>query len=317
MTRRDRITFLAVLLLALCAACSASKKEVERAKKSVYDTDFANVYNAALNVTRELYPMLKDSPGPGRISTAWHQVTYGNNQDDLQNQRTLQQSQGISSTNVGSTQSGQNAAMTGMPTRLAYKRYFIRFDVSVLGGRPWRVKVVGHASEWDPGAALPTEMNGAQRPAWLDGRQDALTVAIYKRIKRFAIPAKEEVVVKPEDTLPKTDPGAFKDVPAGASKALATLKDIVAKRDYVALRPQLDENVVWSLGGGAGADVAIATWQADPGILEAMHAAINAGCGGTDKRVTCPNGPPAVNVYQLVLVDTATGWKVTSFVRGE
>jgi len=317
MTRRDRITFLAVLLVALSAACSASKKEVERAKKSVYDTDFANVYNAALNVTRELYPMLKDSPGPGRISTAWHQVTYGNNQDDLQNQRTLQQSQGMSAANVGSTQSGQNAAMTGMPTRLAYKRYFIRFDVSVLGGRPWRIKVVGHASEWDPGAALPTEMNGAQRPAWLDGRQDALTVAIYKRIKRYAIPAKEQVVVNAEDTLPKTDPGAFKGVPAGASKALAALKDIVAKRDYVALRPQLDENVVWSLGGGTGADVAIATWQADPGILESMHAAINAGCAGTDKRVTCPGGDPVVNVYQLVLEETATGWKVTSFVRAE
>jgi hypothetical protein len=33
----------------------------------------------------------------------------------------------------------------------------IRFDISIAGGRPWRLKVVGHAAVWEPGTTLPTE----------------------------------------------------------------------------------------------------------------------------------------------------------------
>jgi len=311
MAARHRIIFLAALCLSL--SCGASRKEVERARKSVYDTDFANVYNAALQATRDLYPLLQDSPGPGRISTAWHQVQYGNNQDDLQNQRTLQQSQGVMAGSAGSPQ----ATMAGMPTRLAYTRYFIRFDVSVVGGRPWKVKVVGHATEWDPGAAMPSAMTGAQRPAWLDGRTEALQVAIYKKIKPYAIPMKEEKVETPEEIVPKTDPKTFTAVPMGAAVVLANIKDAIAKRDYAALRPELDDNVVWSQGGGAGADVAIATWQADPTILEAMQAAISSGCAGGDKRVSCPTSEPKIGTYQLVVEDKGKSWKVTSFVKIE
>jgi hypothetical protein len=179
--------FCIIFCAALLASACGNKKEVEHAKHSLYDTDFAIVYSAALDVTRNLYPQLNDNPGPGKISTAWHQVQFANNQDDLANQRTLAQGQGVQQG------AGAAAAMTGVPTRLAYKRYFIRFDVSVIGGRPWRVKVVGHASEWDPGAAMPSELRGAQRPAWLDGRIDSLTVSIYNRIKHFAVPMRDEV----------------------------------------------------------------------------------------------------------------------------
>src|ERR1043165_3905034 len=106
-----------------------------------------------------------------------------------------------------------------MPTRLAYKRYFVRFDVSVAGGRPWRVKVVGHASEWEPGAAMPTELKGPARPPWLEGRLDAPTLAIFKRVKQFAVPMKEELVKdKPDDPTPKTDPKQFGKVPPDAAK---------------------------------------------------------------------------------------------------
>src|SRR5678810_675115 len=103
------------------------------------------------------------------------------------------------------------AQAAGMPTRLAYKRYFIRFDVVVAGGRPWRVKVTGHASEWEPGAAMPVELHGPAKPHWLEDRTDAPTVAIYKRIKPYAVPMKpEEAPVRPEDQIPRTDPHAFK-----------------------------------------------------------------------------------------------------------
>ena len=300
-----------IFFVALLAIACGDKKQVEYAKRSVYDTDFAVVYNAALNATRELYPQLQDNPGPGKISTAWHQVNYGNTQDDISNQRTLAQSQGVN------PNAGLGARMAGTPTRLAYKRYFIRFDVTVAGGRPWRVKVVGHASEWEPGAALPSDLRGPQRPSWLDGRIEALQVAIYKRIKKFAIPMKEEIKTTPEDEIPKTDPTLFAGVPPAAAKRLAAIKDALVKRDYVALRPLLDDNIVWSLGGGTGADVAIATWQADPGMLDAMHAVIGGGCASEgDKKVSCPGGPAKPGAYQLLL-ELRGDWKVTSFVRGE
>jgi hypothetical protein len=293
-------------------ACG-SKKELKAAKSSVYDTDFAIVYNAVVEATRELYPTLNDAPGPGMVKTAWHQVAFANNQDDLANQRTIAQGQGYSA----AATPGQQAA--GMPTRLAYKRFFVRFDVSVVGGRPWRVKVVGHASEWEPGNALPTELTGAARPSWLDGRMDSLAVAIYKKVKRYAVPMKEEEEpTKPEDLVPKTDPKAFANVPAGAAEQLAKIRDALVKRDYAALRTMLADDVTWSLGGEPGADTAMAMWQADSEALEAMQRVVTSGCAGVDRKVTCPPaGEPVPGAYSLVLELRGEAWKVTSFVKAE
>jgi len=312
--RRQRIIFLAATIAAtaLSSGCPTSKKQIEAAKHSLYDTDFAVVYGAALEVTRQSYPNLEDAPGRGAIKTAWHQVSYANNQDDLANPQTLANAQGIN----GSTQSNPSQAAVGMPTRLAYKRFFVRFDVSVAGGRPWRLKVVGHAAEWEPGAALPSELHGPARPQWLEGRTDSLLYSIFKRVKAYAVPMKEEVEGGPEDAK-KADPSIFKDVPPAAAKRLATLKDALAGRDYPALRAQLAEDVVWSLGGGIGADAAMATWQADPEPLDAMGKALAAGCAGDARKVTCPAGPPVPATYQLTLGARGDAWRVTSFVKAE
>lgn len=308
--RRHRIIFLAATI-AFTSGCPTSKKEIEAAKHSLYDTDFAVLYGAALEVTRHSYPNLEEAPGRGAIKTAWHQVSYANNQDDLANPQTLANAQGIN----GSTQSGTNQAAAGMPTRLSYKRFFVRFDVSVAGGRPWRLKVVGHAAEWEPGAALPTELHGPARPQWLEGRTDALLFAIHKRVKAFAIPMKEQTE-GPEDAK-KADPAVFKDVAPAAAKRLAAIKDALGGRDYAALRAQLAEDVVWSLGGGTGADVAMATWQADPEPLDAMGKVLAAGCAGDARKVTCPPGPPVPAIYQLTLEVRGDAWRVTSFVKAE
>lgn len=304
-----------LLVLVVVAGCG-SKKDVKAARSSAYDVDFAIVYNAAVEATRDLYPTLNENPGPGMVKTAWHQVQYANNQDDLANQRTLAQAQGYSQSSANSP--GQTAA--GMPTRLAYKRFFIRMDVSVVGGRPWRVKVVGHASEWEPGNALPTELHGPARPHWLEGRVDALTVAIYRKVKKYAVKVKEEEPeARPEDLIPKTDPKAFANVPAAAGKALAKVKDALVRREYPALRAELAEDIVWSLGGAPGAETAMAMWQADGESLEAMQRVITAGCGGDDKKVSCPasTGEHVPGAYALVLEPRGSDWKVTQFVRAE
>lgn len=265
------------------------------------------MFAAALEATRDLYANIDDAPNTGMIKTAWHQVTYANNQDDLANQRTMAAGQGLSP-----------QAQTGnTPTRLAYKRFFIRFEVTVTGGRPWRVKVVGHASEWEPGNAQPTDLRGATRPSWLDGRTDALVLAIYKRIRQHAVPMKEQPVEAADSGLPKTDPTSFKGLPAPAGQLLARIKDAVVLRDYAALRATLADDVVWSLGGGPGADTAMAMWQADPEALDAMVKLITAGCAGTERRVACAGGEPTPGQWQLVIEPRGTAWKLTSFVRAE
>jgi len=297
-------------LAGMAAGCGgATKRDVKAAKRSLYDTDFAVVYSAALEVTRDLYPQLDDLPGTGMIKTAWHQVQYANTQDDLANQRTIAQGQGLAPAVSG----------TGMPTRLAYKRYFIRFDVAVTGGRPWRLKIVGHAAEWDPGNAQPTELHGPTRPHWLEGRTDALTAAIYRRIKQYAVPMKEVPADdKPEDALPKTDPKLFKGVPPAAAERLAKLKDSIVLRDYTALRAQLADDVVWSLGGAPGADTAMVMWQADPEALDALVRTMESCAAAADgKRVSCPAGEPVTGAWQLVLELRGKDWKVASFLKGE
>jgi hypothetical protein len=106
-------------------------------------------------------------------------------------------------------------------------------------------------------------------------------------------------------------------VPAGAGKRLAAIKDALAKRDYTGLRPQLADDVVWSLGGGTGADAAMAMWQADPVMFESM-AAVLANCVAEgDKRVACPGGELKPGAYQLVIEPRGDSWKLTSFVKAE
>lgn len=310
MAGSHRITLCIALAI---AACASNTKEVNHAKHSVYDADFAIVYSAALDVTRNLYPNMNDNPGPGTIATAWHEVRYSQDADtDMVNQRTLANAQGVQ------TGAGPGAMQAGVPTRLAFKRYYIRFDVRVVGGRPWRVKVIGHASEWEPGAAMPVELHGVARPHWLQGRTEALEVAIYRRVKQFAKPVKDEEPGDPtENDIVKTDPASFKAVAPGAAKLLADIKDVLAKRDYTNLRDQLADDIVWSLGGGTGADVAMATWQADPGAFDAMAGAIAAGCGPDGTKAVCPAGPAKAGTYQLTVEQRGDAWKVTSFVRAE
>jgi hypothetical protein len=302
--------------IALVAACS-NKAELHTAQRSVYDADFATVYTETMTAVQKLYPNFQEDAAKGVIQTSWHSVPYAASTDDTATAQTLTNPMGY-----GNPMVNQMPAAGATPTTggvLVTKRYFIRFDVAVIGGRPWRVHVVGHASEWDPGNATPTEMHGANTPHWLAGRTDELVVAIYKRLERYAKPGKDELPEEHPDDEPKIDVAVFGPIAPGAAAAAGELERAVEKRDYGALRGLVADDVQWSLGADPGADAALATWQADPSTLDALVATMKQGCRGDDKKVVCP-AQAATDGYlgwRAVLEPRGATWKLASFVKLE
>lgn len=311
---------LGAIVCALALLACAHNRKIDLAKRSLYDTDFAAVYAAAFEVTRSHYPNLDDRPGPGRIITAWHEVKLASGNEDIATQRSMASTSTTATSADSSTGTGTSGANTdtgalGGSAPMGMKRYFIRFDVSVIGGRPWRVKVVGHAAEWEAGAALPVELHGIARPPWLGPRTEALEVAIYERLGRYAVRAPEERHDTLEDKLPKANPAAFRNVPAGAAHVLADIRVALGRRDYLKLRALIADDVMWSGGGGSGADAALAIWQADPTVFDAMADALGSCVADRDTRVVCVIPDRTVtNRHELVVELRGASWLATSFV---
>ena len=311
---RRRCGFVLLLISALAGAC-VSKKEAAEARASVYDADFAVVYSAVVEAVRELYPNFDDDPSAGVVKTAWHQVKYSDpGADDPKSVQSRDRTAG-----VGASSPGNGLAYN---PSLARRTNFIRFDVTVAGGRPWRVRVVGKASELEPGNALPTEMRGGNTPHWLGGRTDALVIAIHRRLKAYAKKAPNVVVdVEPDDEKAIEVKG---DVPDGARAAAVAVLAALNQRDYTALRANVADDVVWSLGAAPGADAALVMWQADPGVFTAMQQAITAGCAKDGTEVVCPAGAPAEDLagapasrWVARFGERGGGWKLISFVAAE
>lgn len=301
MSTAHRITLITALVLGACT----SKAEIRTARTSAYDADFAIVYNEALEAVRELYPELEDDPKRGVISTVWHQVQFSSTQDD---NRAQDRAMGA----------GTGNTMVGTQPR-AGKRIFVRFDVTVAGGRPWRVRVVGKASEWEAGNAQPTALKGAAKPTWLAPRIDALTVAIYRRLKPYAIPIKAEVVV--EDETPSVDKAIFGDIPEGAADVAAAIVNAIDNRTPGDIRNVLADDVVWSLGAEGSADMAMMMWQADPTTLDKLEQVLRAGCRrGEGDVVTCPPAvteTPGYVDWRVTIEPRGSTWKLTSFITGD
>ncbi len=294
-----------VVMGSLAAAGCVSRKEANEARRSVYDTDFAVVYSATVEAVRSLYASFEEDPTTGIIKTSWHQVKYSDpGADDPKSNQVRDRAAGVGN-------ASPTGGSLGYSPSLARKMNFIRFDVTVAGGRPWRVRVIGTASQMEPGNALPSELKGANAPHWLAGRTDAMVVAIHRKLKKYAIVAKDEpppVVVVEEVTV-----GG--DIEVGARGAAAEVLRALHKRDYAALRAQVAADVVWSLGAAPGIDVAMAMWQADPTTLVALDGAISAGCGPDRTEVVCP-AAPAPNAVRARFGLRGGAWKLISFVDG-
>jgi hypothetical protein len=310
-TSRSWIAALSLPISLLCFLTGCiSKKEIEQAKASNYDADFAVVFGAVAEATRESYPNLTETPNKGVITTSWHRVHLSGDATDT--------TANASSRAPAGSNPNQNNTFTGDSS---FKRFFIRFDIAVAGGRPWRIRLVGRAAEWDPGSAVPTELRGGSRPPWLDGRSDALLVAIYRKLSKFAVERPEEgesELTADTDTGPRSDPKSFAGIPPAAAQELAGLRDEILRRDWARLRNRFAPDVVWSLSADPGLDVAMALWQADPSALEEMQKVLDKGCAPLGKDVICPKEATTLGFagYRLTLAQRGQAWKVVSFLTG-
>jgi hypothetical protein len=300
-----RVVALAAVATAL--ACGASEVELRRARTSGYQADFAVVYNQALAATRELYAQLVEDARTGIIRTAWHPIaTRGSNDDPVASNRGAQ---------LGSQGTGASSLGTSGPNR---DTFFAKFTVYVAGGRPWRVRVEGEASLWKAGE-VPSPLRGADVPPWLKAREDALRLAIFHRLERYAVPLRHQSSErKPAVVAP--DPGRWPGLPAGAAAAIAEVDRAAAARDTGALRRLMVDDLTWSFGDAPSADVAIATWQADPTTLVELGRALGAGCAATaDGEVVCPAAATGEGYagYRAGFARRGTTWKLVLFVAGD
>jgi hypothetical protein len=312
--RRDttRIRCLAGLMLA-AAACGASDAEVRLARTSGFQTDFAIVYSETLVATRDLYPSVSEDARTGIIRTAWHPIKLGSgNMDDP---TAAQSAMAV----PGSNPQGSQSLQTSSATR---DMYFIRFVVYVVGGRPWRVRVEGEASLWRAGE-VPTPLHGADTPPWLSAREDALRLAVYRRLERYAVPlrfASSEDRAKPA----AVDRTRFKGLPPEAVKVLTAVGAAALARDAATLRTHMADAFTWSLGSEPSADVAIATWQADPDLLAQLARAVEGVCArgegvGSAAReaIVCREQPSPQGARRAVFSRASGAWKLVSFLGDE
>jgi hypothetical protein len=297
-----RITTAAVAVAV--AACGASAKEVRLAQTSGYDADFAIVFSEALAAVQELYPHLDENPSAGWIKTAWHPL------------RVNQESTGGGGNVPTSTLTPSGGALSGSSTTAERKFYFVRFRVYVLGGRPWRVRVEGEASEYEIGDAQPVPLHGADVPGWLKGRTEALQVAIYDRLRGHAvqIQVKNARAVEPAPSAAGPAADAYGDLPAAATLAIDRLRAALLAGELDAARAQVSDDLVWALGAAPGAEQAMALWKADPSLVSALVRVIEAGCAVIEgsAAIECP-AAPSPGDYRAVFRRAGEAWKLASF----
>jgi hypothetical protein len=325
----------AVAVIAACGiaaqGCDRYKAETAAAKRAHYDDTFAAVYAAAIAAVRSLYPTMDENARTGRITTAWHQVELAASGEEMSSGRGTPAGGaggggaggGGAGGAGGGVAGGGGASGGGGGGRgggggggggAAPKRMFVRFDVTVVGKRPWRVKVVGHAAEWEAGAALPNEMRGEARPGWLDGRIEQVQRAIYRQLKQVAV----EVPPEPppvDENRPSPDRTRFAQLPTDAATVLGDIRMAIATRDYDALGALLADDVVWGNGGGTGRDGALAIWRADPMFIDAMDATTEH-CVADAEHVVCEGSPEALR-FRLVLRRHDARWRITEFVQDD
>ncbi len=142
------------MFLVVALSCAGEQRHTDARHHPWFDATFEQVFEAAVDAVKQRNHRVEASRTDATIKSAWQQI------------------------------GGARAVRSQDPDAA---RLFVRFDVSIVGTRPYEVRVVGHASMWRVGSALPTPLEGADEPPWLAGRVDALRAAIYEGLRQYAV----------------------------------------------------------------------------------------------------------------------------------
>jgi hypothetical protein len=162
------MTRLASAILVALAACGPKAADVAKARESVYQTEYANVWNAAQAEVNERFAdriKIADA-SKGYIETQWESVEAS-----------------VEST-LGDGDMKANAR-NPVGARNMF-RLFVRIEQD---GPPWKVNVDGEAAHYTPGMSVlqPFKHGADDEPQWVPGRIDAARMGIYERLKQYAV----------------------------------------------------------------------------------------------------------------------------------
>jgi hypothetical protein len=170
MNKPSRLFSLAAALAATLsfAGCATSTARIDKAKGSVYQTEYPTVWNAVLAATKsEGYDRIKvEDAQNGRLVSDWHKIER-----------------------VADSQSTDPHVRGGMDSSGAL---FFRVMVTIEGKQPpYKVYVDGEAARYRPGysSLFPYKHGVDDEPEWVNGRINALYVAVLNQLEQYAVPA--------------------------------------------------------------------------------------------------------------------------------
>ena len=289
-------------------ACAASSAEVRQARSVAYQVPFAVVWNAVVQETQAKYPRLaEEDPVAGRLLTDWHVI-----------QTEATQEGGTAIGPSGSVNETPTVGPGGLNMSNLSSGVFIRIEAKVSGGPPWRVTLRAESAEYRPGMAMLQPItNQADEPPTVPRRVDALHVAIYRRLRPYAVEVKE--APSADTSAPAVDTSPWSNLSAGAALLVATAHAAAVRGDVDALLPLLDEGFTFSLGSVGSAAGAAAYWRADPRVLARLAETLAAGCGEGGGVVACPSGSSLDRGigWRAGFRRVGDAWRFASFVSGD
>jgi hypothetical protein len=305
---------LAVAALAALLACGATADEVRTAHEARYNVDFAKLWNVISEETHRRYVGIHiDDPSHGILETDFRVV-----QSLEQDVGATSNAQATGQTSSSSMSYNPAASSTTNPQRPmnSYTSDVAIFRMTVLvQGPPWKVVVDGVAAKYDPSSPVPVPYHhgSIDEPPWVAQRIDNLTIAIYDRLKQYAVKD-----VKVEKAERATDVSAWQNLSDRAlTEIIGKVRKAATDRDMTGLRSFMVADFRFAEGADTSADTAIAIWSADPTSMRQLARTLDAGCAPDAKKqgdVVCPSKATDEAVTVRFRQVGAT-WKLVEFLR--
>jgi len=127
-----------------------------------YDTDLDSVLAAVTDVAKQNAKQVQTDREHEAVHTAWQVVAVTREQIDSP--------YAISEIDHGGK-----------------VRYFARYDIQIVGARPWQVVVAAHGSRWVDGEVKAKEFSDDNPPAWLVDHRNHIVDDINARLRASAV----------------------------------------------------------------------------------------------------------------------------------